>query len=134
LGVRLASIVFGGALFVVSFFAWIGFSDEVRGVFTWPERLTLVGIGVAVVVSLWALSRSKVVATGDRVVVVNGFRRRELEPAQIVAVTLPEGAPWATLDLADGTAVAAMGIQGSDGQRARTAVRELRAVLEGQSA
>jgi hypothetical protein len=33
------------------------------------------------------------------------------------------------LDLADGTSLPAMGIQGSDGARARTAVRELRALL-----
>ena len=38
--------------------------------------------------------------------------------------TLPPGAPWATLDLSDGTTVSAMGIQGSDGARARRAVRD----------
>ena len=43
---------------------------------------------------------------------------------------LPPGAPWVTLDLDDGTTVSAMGIQGSDGARAQTALRELRAVLK----
>ena len=46
---------------------------------------------------------------------------------------LPPGAPWVTLDLADGTTVAAMGIQGSDGDRAKRAVRELRAIAEQQA-
>ena len=37
--------------------------------------------------------------------------------------------PWAVLDLADGTSQPAMGIQGSDGARARRAVAELRLLL-----
>jgi hypothetical protein len=48
----------------------------------------------------------------------------------VIAVRLPPGAPWVTLDLADGNTVAVMGIQGSDGARARLAVRELRALVE----
>ena len=66
--------------------------------------------------------------------VVNGYRKRELDWAEVVAVNMPPGAPWAVLDLADGTSTPAMGIQGSDGARARTAVRELRSVLAERSA
>jgi hypothetical protein len=69
------------------------------------------------------------VAEADRLVVVNGYKRRELAWAEVVAVHLPPGAPWAVLDLADGTSLPAMGIQGSDGARAKRAVRELRALL-----
>ena len=74
----------------------------------------------------YALARSRVVAETDRLVVVNGYRRRDYEWAEVLAVHLPPGAPWAVLDLADGTSQSAMGIQGSDGDRARRAVRELR--------
>jgi hypothetical protein len=63
-------------------------------------------------------------------VVVNGFRRREYEWPEIIAVHLPPGAPWAVLDLSDGTSAPAMGIQGSDGARAATAVRQLRALID----
>ena len=52
------------------------------------------------------------------------------EWAQIVAVRLPQGAPWATLDLADGTTVSVLAIQGSDGDRARDAVRALRSLID----
>ena len=48
---------------------------------------------------------------------------------QVIAVHLPPGAPWVTLDLADGTTAAAMGIQGSDGNRAKQAMRELRVLV-----
>ena len=74
------------------------------------------------------------VAEPDRLVVVNGYRRREFEYAAVVDAYLPPGAPWVTLDLDDGTTVSAMGIQGSDGARAQTALRELRAVLDAASA
>jgi hypothetical protein len=66
-------------------------------------------------------------------VVVNGYRRHELAWPQVVGVHLPPGAPWVTLDIADGTTVSAMGIQGSDGDRARRAVRDLRRLVEAKS-
>jgi hypothetical protein len=59
---------------------------------------------------------------------VNGYRKREYEWPEIVGVHLPPGAPWATLDLSDGSTATALAIQGSDGERARRAVRDLRAL------
>ena len=130
LGVRLAAVIFGGGLLVVCAMAWIGFDDEIRDAFTFPQKLTLVGFGLMVVGALLALSRSRVTAETERIVVVNGFRRRVFDRNAVVAVHLGRGAPWATLDIDDGTTVAAMGIQGSDGDRALQALRELRAVLD----
>ena len=69
--------------------------------------------------ALFALVRSRVVAEPERLTVVNGYRRRDFEWAEVIAVRLPPGAPWVTLDLADGNTVPAMGIQGSDGARAK---------------
>ncbi|MGI8645404.1 MAG: PH domain-containing protein [Nocardioides sp.] len=130
LGVRLAAIIFGGGLLVVCAMAWIGFDQEIRDAFTFPQKLTLLAFALMVVAALLALSRSRVTADAERIVVVNGFRHRDLDRHQVVAVSLPRGAPWATLDLDDGTSVPAMGIQGSDGDRAVQAVRELRTVLD----
>jgi len=129
-GVRLAGTVLGGGLLVVCALAWIGFDDQTQARFTPFQRGTLVFFGLFAFALWFALVRSRVVAEQERLVVVNGYRRREFHWAQVVAVRLPPGAPWVTLDLADGTTVAAMGIQGSDGDRARRAVRELRAVAD----
>ena len=93
----------------------------------------MIALGLLAFALWFALVRSRVVAEAERLVVVNGYRRREYEWAQVVAVHLPPGAPWVTLDLADGTTVAAMGIQGSDGDRARKAVRQLRALADQQT-
>ena len=65
---------------------------------------------------------------------MNGYRRHVYEWPQIVAARLPPGAPWVTLDLADGETAAVMGIQSSDGQRARSALRELRTLVAAASA
>ena len=132
-GVRMAGTIVGGGLVVVCALAWIGFDEETQARFTAFQRGTLIAFGLFAF-SLWfALVRSRVVAEAERLVVVNGYRRREYDWAEVVAVHLPPGAPWVTLDLADGTTVAAMGIQGSDGDRARTAVRQLRVIAEQQT-
>lgn len=130
LGVRLAALIFGGGLLAVCVMAWVGFDAEIRDRFTVPQRITLLGLGLCCVAALHALSRSKVVADRDRLVVVNGYRRRVFDRHAVVAVSLARGAPWATLDLDDGTSVPAMGIQGSDGDRALLAVHQLRTVLD----
>ena len=44
-------------------------------------------------------------------------------------MSLRRGAPWGTLDLSDGTTISLIGVQGSDGARARRAVREIRAAI-----
>jgi PH (Pleckstrin Homology) domain-containing protein len=132
-GVRVAGTVLGVGLLVVCALAWVGFDEETQARFTTFQRITLFALGLLAFAVWFALVRSRVVARDDRLVVVNGYRRREYEWAQVVAVHLPPGAPWVTIDLADGSTVAAMGIQGSDGDRAKQAVRELRATVEQQS-
>lgn len=130
LGPRIAGAVAAGALLVVMAFLWIGFDEETRDAVTPFQRGTVVVMFLIGFAALYALIRSRVDAEMDRLIVVNGYRRREFEWAEVVGVHLPPGAPWVTLDLADGTSVSAMGIQGSDGTRARTAVRQLRALVD----
>lgn len=129
LGVRLAGALFGGMLLVVCVVAWFAWDPETRARFTGLQRATLLALAMMAFAAGFALARSRVVAEADRLVVVNGYKRRELAWAEVISVHLPPGAPWAVLDLADGTSLPAMGIQGSDGARARTAVRELRVLL-----
>ncbi len=130
IGVRLAVIGFGLTLLVVCAAAWYGFDDETRARFTVLQRLTLLAIGAGFATVGWALGRSRVTAEAAALVVVNGFRTRRLAWEQVLAVHLPAGAPWATLDLADGTTISAMAFQGSDGKAARDGVRQLRALVD----
>jgi hypothetical protein len=128
-GVRMAGLVFGTMLVVVCAVAWFSFDAETRAKFTPFQRGTILFLGLLFFSVGYAMARSRVVAERDRLVVVNGYRRHEYSWPEVLAVHLPPGAPWAVLDLADGTSQSAMGIQGSDGARARRAVRELRLLL-----
>jgi hypothetical protein len=134
LGVRIAGAGLGTMLTVVLVFAWIALGAEERAMFTGYQLGTLVLLALIAATCGYALVRSRVVAEPDRLVIVNGYRRRELAYAEVVDAHLPPGAPWVTLDLADGTALSAMGIQGSDGARAQTALRELLAVIDAATA
>lgn len=133
LGPRVVGIAFGAGLLVICAVAWFTFDDETRAKFTIFQRGTLLVLGLLVFALLYGLLRSRVEAHPDRLVVVNGYRRREYAWPQIVAVNLPPGAPWVTLDLADGETAAVMGIQGSDGTRAREAARHLRRLVAARS-
>lgn len=129
-GIRIAVVFFGLTLVAVSAGAWFGFDADVRARFTFLQRATLVFFGLAMAFLGWLLWRCRATAEMEGLVVVNGLRRRVFAWEEILAVHLPPGAPWATLDLADGTTVSVLGLQGSDGDRAQRGVRELRALLD----
>jgi len=130
LGVRMAIYVAGVLLLVITAVTWFSFPADIRALFTIGQRATVIGLGMMFYAAGWALARSRVVATTEGLTVVNGFRSRRFAWNQVLAVRLRPGAPWAELDLSDGTSVSAMGVQGSDGDRARKQVREIRALVE----
>lgn len=134
LGPRIVGIVVVVALFAFSVFIWFaGFTAETRAEFTALQLSTLFGIGALIAALVYALIRSRVTATDSGLVVVNGYRKRTYDWAQVVAIRLPSGAPWVTLDLVDGSVCSVMGIQSSDGGHARAQVRQLRALLAAHS-
>lgn len=129
-GVRIAIIMGGVAVLAICVVAWFAFGPTTRAKFTVFQRSTVIAMGLLGFACGHALARCRVVAERNRLVVVNGYRRHVYEWPQVISVSLPRGAPWAILDLADGTSQSLMGIQGSDGDRAYLAVRELRALLK----
>lgn len=113
---------------------WVAFPPEIRAKFTAFQIITMVVL-VGMAFTVWlALVRSRVQATTYGLTVVNGFKRRDYEWAQLITANLRRGAPWASLDLSDGETVSMMGIQGSDGDRAITAVKQVRALIRSNSA
>ncbi len=129
LGVRVASVAFGTVLVVTVVAVWLTLPPRVQDGFTFLQRLTVALMMLGAAVMAHAISRSRVDATQDGLTVVNGYRTRRLAWGQVVGVTLRPGNPWAYLDLSDGTTIAAMGIQGSDGGRALRQARALRALV-----
>jgi len=129
-GARIAATVGGVGLVAVCLVAWLAFPADIRAQFTPFQKLTMLFLFGLAFAAWFALVRSRVVAEDTRLVVVNGFRTHPYAWAEVVSISLVRGAPWATLDLADGTTVSALAIQGSDGARARNAVRQIRALID----
>lgn len=130
LGVRLASWLFGSLFVVVCAGMWFGLGEELRGTFKFRYEVTMLAFVAALLVCLHALMRCRVDATFDGLTIVNGYRTHHLEWSQVVGIELRPGAPWVSFDLADGNTLSALGIQGSDGDRAHRQVRELRALID----
>lgn len=126
---RVAVIFFGAMLVIICAFAWFGFDPEIRAKFTLFQRATVLFIGGLYACVGYALARSRVVASEAGLLVVNGYKQRDYEWAEVISIHLPAGAPWATIDLADGNTASMLAIQGSDGARARDAVRTLRTLI-----
>ena len=93
-----------------------------------------VGFAVLVVVGLAFLARPHVRADDEGLEIVNVGRRRRLGWAEVVAVRLGPGDPWLVLDLDDGTTISAMGVQSSDGARARRIAGQVAALVARNSA
>ena len=128
-GVRIAVLVLGVLLVAVCAVIWLAFPQHVRDQFTFLQRLTLIAFGLAAATGGYALARSRVEARAEGLVAVNGYRSHTYSWDQVAGVTLRAGGPWAILELADGSTAAAMGIQGSDGARAVTQVKQLREIM-----
>lgn len=133
LGVRIAVVVFGGMLLAVCLVAWFALPPHIRAEFSWLERATVIIFGIALATVAAGLARCRLDAREDGVTIVNGYRKRAFHWNQLVAISLRPGGPWAVIDLSDGTTVSAMAIQSSDGPRALTQVRAVRALINRQS-
>jgi Bacterial PH domain len=93
------------------------------------DRLALIILGGAIAVALYFFGRCELRAAASGLTVVNILRTTELDWAEVLDARMEPGEPWPTLDLADGTTMAAMGIQSTDGKHARQAVAELRDLI-----
>jgi Bacterial PH domain len=87
------------------------------------SRVALVLVAAVGVLFLHRLAAVRLVADDDGVTVVNVIGRRRLEWAEIVGVRLSRDDPWLVLDLADGQAMAAMGVARSEGAQAQEQAR-----------
>ena len=93
------------------------------------DRVLLVVVGLVIAWILHMLARCRVAADEAGLTVVNAFRTHRYEWPEVVDVSMSVGEPWPTLDLADGTSIGAMGINGAEKALAARQLTELRALL-----
>lgn len=120
-----------GGLFLLALFVacWVLLPESVQ------ERFDVFQIGTAILLAgifgsvLWGVVRCRVTATEQGLVVLNGYKEYQYEWAEVLAIRMPRGAPWATLDLADGTTRPVIALQSADGERTLRAIVEIRTHL-----
>ncbi len=93
--------------------------------YTVADRAGIALVGAGIVWFCWRQATVAAVPTPDGLRVRNLATTRTVPWAQIVWVRFGEGRPWVQLDLDDGDTLAVMGVQRSDGERARVEARRL---------
>lgn len=123
--VRAVGFAIGGLVLLASLVAAV----VVPAGFSLVDRVGFAAFGIAVFVFCYREATVRVDAGPDRLRVRNLFSSRDLEWAEVIAVSFPEGDPWAHLDLADGDTLSTMAIQRADGQRGIRDARHLAALV-----
>jgi hypothetical protein len=93
------------------------------------DQVSIAAIGVVLAGAVLLLIRPRVVADAAGVEVRNVLFGQKVPWSRIRAVSFPDGAPWARLELPHDEYVPVVAIQAADGERAVAAIRELRALL-----
>ncbi|MCG5212390.1 PH domain-containing protein [Streptosporangium sp. KLBMP 9127] len=122
---RIVAYGFAAVLVVGSVILAIALPDP----FTIADKLAMVALGCLIAGVLHLLGRCRVEADEQGLTLVNALRVHRYSWPEVLDVTLIEGEPWAKIDFADGATIGAMGIQGSEKERARRQAAELLALI-----
>ncbi|MFI0416914.1 PH domain-containing protein [Spongiactinospora sp. 9N601] len=114
-----AAAVIGALIFAIALPEPFGLAD----------KIAMVGLGCVFAGVLHLLGRCRVEADDAGITLINALRSHRYTWPEVIDVTLIDGEPWAKIDFADGSTVGAMGIQGSEKDRARRQVAELTALI-----
>ena len=120
-----------GAVLLVAVFAVVGalLRETPTGVyFRIADQVAMVLLGMLLAGGALLFARPRLRADAEGVEVRNLLGAQRLPWALVLAVSFPDGAPWARLELPDDEYVAVMAIQAADKQHAVTALRRLREV------
>jgi hypothetical protein len=103
-------------------------SSDTGVYFRLADQVAMVLLGVLIAAGVLLLARPRVRADSRGVEVRNVGVPRYLPWELVRAVSFPDGASWARLDLPDDEYLAVMAVQAVDGQRAVADIRQLRAL------
>jgi hypothetical protein len=92
------------------------------------DQVAVLMLGVLIAAGILLLARPRVRADARGVEVRNIGTPRYLPWEQVAAVSFPDGASWARLDLPHDEYVSVLAVQAVDGQRSVTGIRRLRAL------
>jgi hypothetical protein len=128
---RSSVLAWAGAVLVVALFVVIALllrNSDTGVFFRLADQVALVVLGLFFAGGLLLLARPRVRADAEGIEVRNTGLARRLAWSDVVAVSFPDGASWARLDLPDYEYLPMLAVQATDGQRAVDAMRRLRAL------
>jgi hypothetical protein len=96
--------------------------------FVLSDQIAMFGIGIVLALGALWFTRPRVRADREGVEVRNMLGARRFPWSEVERVSFPDGSPWARLELPRDEYVPVLAIQAMDGERAVTAMRELRRV------
>ncbi|SDC15860.1 PH domain-containing protein [Actinokineospora iranica] len=131
--VRFVSAVFAVVFVAVFSVVAVLLRNTPTGVyFQLSDQIAMVGIGVLLACGALWLTRPRVSADAEGVTVRNLLGSTRYPWSVVQSVSFPDGAAWARLELPDDEYVPIMAVQSIDGERAVTAIRELRKLHRAQ--
>ena len=122
-----------GAVATVAVFAVIAAllrTSDTGVYFRTADQVAVVLLGVLIAAGLLLMARPRVRADARGVEVRNVGVPRYVPWHLVSAVSFPDGASWARLDLPDDEYLPVLAVQAADGQRAVAGLRQLRALHE----
>lgn len=128
---RVTIVAWASAVPVVAVFAGVAvvLPDSDTGVyFRGPDQVAMVLLGLLIAGGILLLARPRVRADARGVEVRNVGLPRYLPWTGVLAVSFPDGASWARLDLPHDEYLGVMAVQATDGQHALAGIRRLRAL------
>lgn len=128
---RARRVAVASAVLLVAVFTVVGalLRDTPTGVyFGIADQVAMLLLGLLLAGGALLFARPRLRVDAEGVEVQNLIGTRRLPWALVLAVSFPDGAPWARLELPDDEYVAVMAIQAADKQHALTALRRLREV------
>lgn len=129
--VRWVAGVAATAVLAVSVVAAVLLRATPTGVyFRFADQVAMVIIGLLLAAGVLLLARPRLRADAEGVEVRNVLLTRRLPWEAVLAVSFPDGAPWARLELPGDEYLAVMAVQAVDREQAVWAVRALRELHE----
>ena len=94
--------------------------------FRTADQVAMVGVGVLLAAGVLLFTRPRVRADAETIEVRNIYGTTRYPWSSVEALSFPDGASFARLELPDDEYVSIMAIQSTDGERAVRAMRALR--------
>lgn len=127
--VRVFAVAGAVVLFAAFAVAGVFLRDSDTGAnFAVSDQVAMFGIGLVLALAALWFTRPRVRADREGVEVRNMLGARRFPWSDVEHVSFPDGSPWARLELPHDEYVPVLAIQAMDGERAVTAMRELRRV------